>query len=388
MITRNIKQKLAACIVCCGLAVTITSCDDIVNYNEGYTPAEQLSNTGAPVIRAVYDVADTARLTPITEGALNQMVVLVGDNLNQPSRISFNTVECNLSDVYTQKSQAIVRIPSTLSMEHVNKIEYTTSQGIATYDFVIPFPKLTVSRLENEFARVGSQITIYGQNFNLYGFDSGASTVSVAGTTVVPSEITSTSMLLAIPEGTPDDSHIQFSWQDQEGTAMTASLPFRPVSKLLYGDFSDTQVSIDGSVSVIVEEQNGMKGLHFTGSYGAWAWNTIDLSRNMVATVPDGSPVENLSLKFELLTQPNFPLTEDTGLQFAFNWGDSYAWNPADGQGINTRGEWQTITLPLAPMATKGIKQAGEWQTLRIVFQPHAAYEADFCLSNFRIVEQ
>ena len=376
-------------MVCCGMSATIASCDKIVDYNEGYTPAEQLPNDGTPVIRAVYDVADTARLTPITEGTLNQMVVLVGDNLNQPSRISFNTVECNLSDVYTQKEQAIVRIPSTLSMEHVNKIEYTTPQGTTTYDFVIPFPSLTVSRLANEFAWAGSNTTVYGQNFNLYGFDSGTSTVSVGGTTITPADITSTSMLLTIPEGTPDDCQILFSWQNQEGTAMTASLPYRPVSKLLYGDFSDTQISTDGSVSVAIEEQNSMKGLHFTGSYGAWAWNTIDLSRNMIASSAlNGLPVESLVLKFELLTQPNFPLTEDTGLQFAFNWGDSYAWNPADGQGINTRGEWQTITLPLAPMATKGIKQAGEWQTLRIVFQPHAAYEADFCLSNFRIVEQ
>jgi len=93
-------------------------------------------------------------------------------------------------------------------------------------------------------------------------------------------------------------------------------------------------------------------------------------------------------LKFEVLTPANFPLTEQTGLQFCFNWGDSYAWNPANGLGINTFGQWKTVCLPLAPMATKGISEPGKWQTMRIIFQPHAAYDADFRLANFRIVKK
>lgn len=89
-----------------------------------------------------------------------------------------------------------------------------------------------------------------------------------------------------------------------------------------------------------------------------------------------------------MLNTKDHPLTEATGLKFCFNWGDSYAWNPADGAGINTFGNWQTVTLPLAPMATKGISAAGSWQTLRITMQPSAAYNADFCIGNIRIVKK
>ena len=389
MITVNMKHLLAICLMGCAMATTLTSCNNIVDYADGYTPADQLANTGAPQISAVFDVADTQRSTPITEGTLNQMVVLVGDNLNNVTRIAFNTVECNLSEVYTQKQQAIVRIPSKLSMEHVNKIEYTTDKGTATFDFTIPFPALTVSHLDNEFMWAGGDVTVHGSNFDLYDFEGGTSTVTIGGTTVMPTDITSSTMKLHIPEGTPDNSKILFTWNDDNGQQQQKALPFRPSSALLYGDFAGVQMSVDGSVTVVAESTDGYGNLHFTGSYGAWAWNTIDLSCNMIATpVVDNAALDNYVLKFELQTATNFPVTENTGLQFCFNWGDSYAWNPADGLGINTLGQWQTVALPLAPMATKGISAPNTWQTLRIIFQPHADYEADFRLANLRIVEK
>ena len=366
------------------------SCNDIVDYADGYTPADQLPNTAAPTIQAVYDVSDTERLTPITEGTLGQLVVIVGQNLNHVQRICFNTVECDLNETYTAATQAVVRIPSTLSKERVNKIEYTTDKGSTTYDFVIPFPKLTVSRLSNEFVVAGAAVTVYGRNFDLYDFNH-SSTVSIEhpdgyNETVPCSDISAESMTLTIPDNAPDDSHLVFSWQDTEGISCTKLLPFRPSSMLLYGDMSELAMNVDGSVQVEKEMTDGLWNLHFTGSYGAWSWNTIDLSRNMI----DGIEVDNTAdyvLKFELMNAQNFPLTNDTGLQFAFNWGESYAWNPADGLGINTFGLWQTVSLPLQPMATNGIKTPGEWQTLRIVFQPHTDYNADFRLANLRIVK-
>ena len=407
MITTIIKHTRTACLVSCCItaALALTSCNDIVDYNDGYTPADQLPNTGAPQITAVYDVADTARLTPITEGTLSQTVRLVGRNLNHVKAVAFNTVPCDMQNVYTQSTEAIVQIPAKLSQEQQNKIEYTTDQGTTTFDFVIPFPDLTISYADNEFVNAGDSMTIYGKNFDLYFTDGSAAAVSIVppsggdkGGSLGVGSITATSMRVLIPEGTPENSQLFFSWQTN-GTAHTQSLPYRPTQSLLYGDFSGVSMSIDGSVQMAIEDDNGtganawlnQKNLHFTGTYSAWAWNTIDLSCNMLA--PDGLPVDNTSLddyvlKMEVLTPISFPLTESTGLQFCFNWGDAYAWNPAGGLGINTFGEWQTVSLPLAPMATKGISAPGQWQTLRIIFQPHADYEADFRLANLRITRK
>ena len=64
------NNKYILLLLCLSSFFSFTSCDDIVNYNDGYTPAEQQNNSGAPVIKAVYDVADTAFTTPITQGTL------------------------------------------------------------------------------------------------------------------------------------------------------------------------------------------------------------------------------------------------------------------------------------------------------------------------------
>ena len=387
------KNKSVLLLLCLSSFFCLTSCDDIVNYNDDYTPAEQQANAGAPVIKAVYDVADTAYATPITQGTLGQTVVLVGENLNQVQSISFNTVACDIKNVYTLATRAIVQIPSKLSTEQVHKIEYTTPQGTCNYDFLIPFPELIISGLACEFTNAGDSVTVYGKNFDLYDFEGGVSIVKIGPSTLGVGSVTSESMKILIPEGTPENTDLQFSWQTN-GTHHTATLPFRPSANLLFGDFSGVSISKDGSVQMAIETDDGIgasawlnqKNMHFTGHYGAWTWNTIDLSCKMIDVVVDNP--DDYVLKMEVLTNANFPLTEQTGLQFCFNWGDSYAWNPANGLGINTRGQWQTVTLPLAPMATKGISEPGKWQTLRIIFQPHADYDADFRLANFRIVKR
>ena len=387
------KNIFVLLLLCLFSFFCLTSCDDIVNYNDGYNPAEQKANAGAPVIKAVYDVADTAFATPITQGTLGQTVVLVGQNLNQVRSVSFNTVACDIKNVYTMATRAIVQIPSKLSTEQVNKIEYTTPQGTCNYDFLIPFPELIINGLACEFTNAGDSVTVYGKNFDLYDFEGGVSIVKIGPSTLGVGSVTSESMKILIPEGTPENTDLQFSWQTN-GTTHTATLPFRPSANLLFGDFSGVSISKDGSVQMAIETDDGIgasawlnqKNMHFTGHYGAWAWNTIDLSCNMIDVVVDNP--DDYVLKMEVLTNANFPLTEQTGLQFCFNWGDSYSWNPANGIGINTRGQWQTVTLPLAPMATKGISEPGKWQTLRIIFQPHADYDADFRLANFRIVKK
>ena len=387
------KSIFVLLLLCLFSFFCLTSCDDIVNYNDGYTPAEQQANAGAPVIKAVYDVADTAFATPITQGTLGQTVVLVGQNLNQVQSVSFNTVACDMNNVHTMATRSIVQIPSKLSTEQVNKIEYTTPQGTCNYDFIIPFPDLIINGLACEFTNAGDSATVYGKNFDLYDFEGGVSIIKIGSQTLGVGSVTSESMKILIPEGTSENTDIQFYWQTN-GISHEAALPFRPSQYLLFGDFSNVNMSKDGSVQMTIETDDGIgasswlnqKNMHFTGHYGAWAWNTIDLSCNMIDVVVDNT--DDYVLKMEVLTNTNFPLTEQTGLQFCFNWGDAYAWNPANGLGINTRGQWQTVTLPLAPMATKGISEPGKWQTLRIIFQPHADYDADFRLANLRIVKR
>ena len=378
------------------LSVVFTSCNDIVKYDEGYTPAEQEANSGAPVITAVYDVADTKMENPITEGTTGQMVTIAGRNLNNVRSVKFNTVECDMSNVYTAATKAVVQIPSKLSMEQVHKIEYTTDQGTASFAFTIPFPDLTVSGLDCEFKNGGQPIVIKGKNFDIYGFDSGASKVTLNGAELTPTNISATSMTVDIPEGTADNSVILLTWTTSSGHGQTAALPYRPTAHLMYGDFEGVSMNIDGAVKdhLSIDDDSstggttaslGHKHLHITGSYGAWAWNTIDLSCNMSEVEGDLANLDDYVMKFEVLTARNFPMPIETGLKFNINWSTDWQWNIGDGAGINTNGDWQTVTLPVSGMATKGISRPGSWQTLRIVLQPQVAMDMDFRMGNFRI---
>ena len=134
--TFNIRA-LAAIFAAATLSVSLASCDDIVEYNDGYTAADKMANTGAPEIVAVYNIGDTAKTTPITEAEIGTMVRIEGKNLNNAKSITFNTVPVELNDIYTASTYANVRVPETLSFEHVNKIEYTTDRGSTSFDFVV-----------------------------------------------------------------------------------------------------------------------------------------------------------------------------------------------------------------------------------------------------------
>lgn len=372
LIMKKINRLLLA-------GLLVTSCTDIVCYEEGYVPACEIENTGEPVITAVYDVADTAMTTPLTEGEMGQMLHLVGHNLNHLKALSFNTVEADLKETYTFADGANVVIPNKLSLAHDNTISYTTDKGTCSFPFVIPFPDLTVGGAECEFVTAGSTMKIVGKNFDLYDFGESSS-VSIASQPLDIVGVSSAALEVTIPEGTPDNSSVLLEWENQMGESLSTTIPFRPTRNLLYGDMTDVSMNVDGPVSVSKDEGY----LHITGTFGAWSWNTIDLSRNMI----DVGTMDDLSewlVKFEVKTADSYPLTEVSPLQWSFNWSKEYRWEMGT---LNTHGQWRTVALPLAEMAGKGIPSAGTWLTLRLIFQPTAEYDADFCIANIRLVRK
>lgn len=385
--------------------LTMASCNDIVNYEEGYTALEDQANTGAPVITAVYAVGDTALATPITEAQMGDMIRIVGRNLNNPTSITFNTVEADLSEAYTYSTSANVVIPSELSFASENKIVYTTEQGSAEYAFTVPFPELQITGLQNEFINAGDSVTILGRNFDFFNFGTD-SQVMLNGTALGVGSITNTSMKALIPEGTADNSTLEIVYNDENGQQQTTTLPFRPTQNLLYGDMSAVSISTStnstsGDFIVNIETDDavaeasdlGRPHIHVTGQLSAWSWNQVDLSQNMVDI--DGADIgllnpdewNNYVLKFEILTAGSNPLTGSSSLQPCFNWGNRYVWNPGDGLGLNTHDQWQTVTWPLADMLSNGMygTEGSRWATLSIAFGPDAEYTADFRIGNIRI---
>lgn len=382
------KTRLLTIITLAVALFLTAACSDVVKYDDDYTPAYEKANSGAPQISAIYDISDDT--TPITHGSLGEMVRIVGHNLNDVRSISFSGVETDLSQCYFASDSAFVVIPSHPNFQGDGQLVYTTGSGSVSTSFPIPVPSLEVNGLENEFANAGDTISILGKYFDIYDFGT-TSTVTVNGQTAMVASASRDTLRIGIPQGTGDNSTITINWTDAEGSH-TASLPFRPTTHLLYPDLASVSIN-NGGFTYAIEGDDalpttasslGRSNIHVTGTYGAWSWNTIDISANMIDAGISGS-LDDYVLKMEVLTSTSHPLTENSPLQLCFNWGSSYTWEPGDGLGLNTAGQWRTVTMPLAPMASEGISSPGAWQTLRIVLQPHADYTADFRIANLRI---
>lgn len=388
MIRKNVILLLCLSLFC------LTGCKKDAEIDD-YTPDDRKENTGAPVISAVYDGADVSLSTPITEGEPGQNLIIAGQNLNNLKSLKFNGVEADLSKTYTMSTKANVSIPTTFSEERVNQIEYTTDKGTATYAFVVKFPTLRISHLSNEFAAAGTTVEIIGQNFDYYSFgQSGANaSVSINGSSVAVSHVSADALAIEIPAGTPDNSVIVIDWVDFYGVKQTASVAFRPTKGILFADLSKAQRDKTDQCVTIEDDSQvksttsalGTKHLHFSGTINSYAWVELSFSQNL-PDVGDATKVSDYNFVFEVLTAETNPLL-GKGHEFAWNWdwSNSYLWNPGDGAGLNTQGQWQTVRIPLSELAPKGIGSTGEWSTLNIGFQPSEAYDADFRMGNFRI---
>jgi len=383
MTTKCIKNISVRCLCAALLTLPLTlftSCDKVTDYSDGYTSAHLLPNSGAPVIKAVYAVADADRQTPLTEAAPGQRIVLVGENLNHLRSLKFNTVEAELGDTYTELTSAVVKIPATFSKAHENTIEYTTDMGTTTYSFAVALPMAEIDGLLNEFAPAGSEASVAGRNLQYYDF-----TLTLNGQPMEFTNVSDTQLAFRIPEGTADNSVFVISWLTPQGEAKTVELPFRPTDALLFSNLAQTtQQQTDEHVGIEVSDQ-GTACLHFQGTITEWSWVELSFAQPS-DEVCAAAEVARYHFVFEVQNAVGKPLL-GTGYEFAWNWDwdHSYEWNPGSGAGLDTGGQWQTVRYPLEEMAPNGLLTLDGSMVLNVGFQPNQDYEADFRLANFRI---
>ncbi len=386
----KINYLLSTCLI--SLSFCLIGCSSDKGYDDNYQPADFLPNTGEPEITAVYAGTDIQLATPISEGKPGDNIIIVGKNLNNLKALKFNTVEADLSKTYTVATKAYVSIPTAFALEHQNQIEYTTDKGTATYPFVVKFPELVVSHLDNEFAAPGDVVKVVGENFDYYGFDEEGtgSTVSINGQTVKVEYVSAEGVGVKVPAGIKDNSTVTVKWTDAAGEKQSVSLPLRSTAGRLFKELTkkmlvktDRAVSIeDDSQVTSCNSKLGTNHLHISGTLRAWSWLELAISQ----TLPNLSisDVADYCLVFEVLNAEDNKLL-GSGYEFAWNsdWDHACKWNP--GNGFTTNGKWQTVRIPLAAFAPNGISSADNQMTLSFGFQPSETYKADFRLGNFRI---
>lgn len=385
-----IHKNLLATLLLVGAVGAFTSCSNIVTYDEDYTPAHDRKNTGTPVILAIYDVHDTAEAHPLTEGRVDMMIRIVGQNLNNVKSIRFVTADPDLSGLadleqaYTASTSANVVIPASIGQK-VSRLEYTTDMGTVSFPFTVDFPQLEV--LSSQYMQQGERLTLYGRYFDKY------KSVQAYADELELEVLEKTENTLAVQLLTSQTSSVSLRWMDGDGQPQQATIPLRPMENLLYDDFSGTQISNDG-INYTLEDDTavpsaaaqGRKHLHLQAELDAWAWKTLDLSQNIPFAV--GEPSDYV-LTFEVLTPEDAPfISSEKGselLLFQFNWDNMMGWAPGQGAGLNTHGQWMTVSLPLDGM---NLSKKDSWQTLRMVLHPNASFHVDFRLANFRILRK
>lgn len=369
----------------------------MVNYDKDYVCPEDVANTAAPTIKAVYLCADVEQTTPVTEAEREEWLRIEGTNLNHPTSVFFNDAEVASSDIATGSTYAIVRVPAAARQALDSRITYTTALGTATLPFEITWPSLEVKALYCEFVGPGDTLLLTGRNFDAYDFAAGEAKVTLGNAVLTVIETTSTTLQAIVPADVADNQTLIVSWTEQ-GEAYEATFAYRPTEHLLFGDMQTrvTMTANDAAQAVPsladeVEgaEKMGRKHMHLTGTMTVWSWNTVDVKLTDCDDTRDLTEVTKYNFCFEVLT-PAGVVLDKTMVAFQLKWGVQYEWLSYDNEAdfVSTAGHWQTITLPLEDIATNGVIDQWHQVELRLIFKPSVETNLDLHMANFRIVEK
>ncbi|WP_455674421.1 glycan-binding surface protein [Phocaeicola sp.] len=383
------KLNITVCGLMFAATFTMVSCQDVVTYNDGYD--DGITSIGAPSITAIYDVEDTEKTIPLTEGAFEDMIMVTGTNLSHVKKIRLNDVEVEANEIYATAKVAYFPIPRIVPGEINNKLYYETEQGNTSIDFTVNIPEVSVTGLYNEFALPGSSVKVNGAFFDLYGFGGGneSSTIMMNGMMLEVDSLTEQYMSVIIPEDATDNSTIVFSWESAGGVK-SVSVPYRNTANVLwnldtpdvYGFWAGTELITAGGSA---NEPVPLNGSYFriNGSFGAWSWNNLlcggcDFPVEVVANPSD------YWLKFEVNSASGNPFYDSASAGYLIQLnGGQYVWNPSSAGSFNTYGNWCTVRLDLAAVATNGLNVG--WNNLFWIMQPNSDWNIDHSFANIRI---
>lgn len=388
-------MKIKSIIFSAVILSLLPSCSDVVHYNDDVE--DIFAADGAPVIDAIYDISDADSENPLQSGSLNQMIRIAGRNLSHVKEVTFNGIPVEVSQIYATSAASYLKIPRQIPDEVTNTLAYTTELGTVKTQFEVTIPKLRLEGLANEFCRDGESVQVVGEYFDLFGFGEEGSDahISIDGRELRIDSITESYMSIVIPEGTPDNTLIDFAWKEIGDELHTAKVPFRFSKYILMPDLksvgwwdkSVTQYITDGSHPGDPVSTYG-QFFRITGHFDQWSWNTFGGGSNWPDLDCRDNP-DNYVFKFEVCSNSSNPFYDSEGYGYYFSLYDSdnYSWNPSAGVSFNTYGQWQTISIPLSLVTSKGTPEPGIWSNFCMTLQPNTegGWNVDHSFANFRV---
>lgn len=389
-------MKIKSTILSVILAAALSSCSDVVKYNDDVE--DIFAANGAPVINAIFDVQDTESANPLESGTLNQMIRIAGKNLSHVKEVTFNGIQVDTKEIYATSENCYIKIPRQIPEAVTNTIVYTTELGTIERTFEVTIPSVRLEGLANEFCLPGESVQVNGEYFDLFGFGVEGSNahITIDGTELEIDSLTENYMSIVIPEGTPDNTIINFSWTEVGDDVHSVNVPFRFSKYIFMPDLTSvgwwdksfvSKFITDGSHDGDPVSTYG-NYLRIKGSFDQWSWNTFGGGSNWPA-LDCRDNLDDYVFKFEVCSNSSFPFydSESWGYYFSLNDSENYSWNPSAGISFNTYGQWQTISIPLSKVATKGVPEPGSWANFCMVLQPNTdgGWKVDHSFANFRV---
>jgi len=141
--------------------------NEIMVVTESGTATYKINIIGAPIISYVKTSGALPNDTIAKAIFPGQKINIVGYNLKNATKIAFQGVAANLTNVVYTDSTAIVQVPADLSggdATLANTISYTNSIGTGTFSIAIIGPPIII-RVSNENPATGDSVYLYGNNF-------------------------------------------------------------------------------------------------------------------------------------------------------------------------------------------------------------------------------
>lgn len=335
-------------------------------------------------------VTDPAVSDSLLSGAgQGQMIAIVGENLGTAQEVWFNDQQALLISTLISDKAILVSVPSEIPIEITNQLRIVFANGfVLNHEFETEISEPLVSYMLNEYTAVGEVATIRGNYF--YEPLTVTFTGGVQGTVQA---VTAEEIKVIVPEGA------------QPGIVNVSTNFGSTDSDFWYADNRNIVISSDPfsgwwNSSLVVSAPGSEDPPLINGNYfrikkviGAWAWTELaggpadamgDISKN----IPDEAILKpgDYNLKFEVNTMKPYNAN-----QIKFNFGllkeynDGYVWAPP----IDTKGLWQTITIPFDEVAAgEGgnltVSPNGYWT--RVLMHGPGDLDADISFDNFRIV--
>lgn len=347
-----------------------------------------VETTDAPM--TVARVADPKNWdATIMSGALDQTIKIEGTNLNNVQTIFFNDVEAIKSeDAMAINGALYIRIPYIVPNLIDNKIKLTDKQGrLVEVPFEVTIPDLVVTKMDCEYAPVGSTLVISGNYLDLYGFIPETGKVKFGD---VEAEIIAgnkTSISIIVPANAPANSIVTLI-SDQ----MTVPCPGKyKDADCMIQDFENSSSNSTYKIGIITgpgdgdaTDPQGISGkfMRYHTTYaGGWAWQAFDWP---VITNKPADLATNASayaIKFECyavekLADPILMIAPMSGGQSGYRWGSDTEF---------AQGKWLTYSIPI----TETVGDISSWvSSAQAQFVFHAAGTQKmsyWCIDNVRI---